>query len=196
MSSLRRTVLAPLLVAALVSTAGTGTGILASAAQSPEARLRGRIVDLRSEIDLLEVEWSAARYNLLEALKKVGQLEQGERKVILSGIKDDFRKMKMAGQAFPFVASGDVLKEIERKGEKSVKKEEREEIRNTVAFLKGGEEGEKALVRLAELELNGRLDSAQSSAETLRAAFVKTAHLMHQKKLELSEAEAEYKSTK
>ena len=53
-----------------------------------------RIADLHADVELLQVECAAARHNLMECLKKSGHLELGDRKMALSEIKDEIRKIK------------------------------------------------------------------------------------------------------
>jgi hypothetical protein len=94
MSGLGRCAIAPGLLTALLVVACTGTGAAAHAPDSPESRLRARIADLHADVELLQVECAAARHNLLETLKKSGHLELGGRKMALSEIKDEIRKIK------------------------------------------------------------------------------------------------------
>ena len=54
----------------------------------------------------------------------------------------------------------------------------------------------KALDRLAEIEFQGRLDSARAESDRRKADFLKKIRSLHQKKLELAEAESEYKSSR
>ncbi len=131
----------------------TGTRASDRAADSPESRLRARIADLHADVDLLKVECSAAWHNLLECLKKGGELELGDRRMALSKI--------------------------------------RAELSN-----KGGDEGEKALDRMAEIEFQVRLDSARAESDRRKADFLKKMRSLYQKKMELADAEAEYKSSR
>jgi ABC-type phosphate transport system auxiliary subunit len=56
---------------------------------------------------------------------------------------------------------------------------------------------EKEQIKLmAEIEFQGRLDSARADADRRKADFLKKIRSLHQKKQELAEAEAEYKSTR
>ena len=52
------------------------------------------------------------------------------------------------------------------------------------------------LDRMAAIEFQGRLDSARAASDRSKADFLKKIRSLHQKKLELAEAEAEYKSSR
>jgi hypothetical protein len=165
---------------------------------SPESKLRAKIADLHAEVALLDVECAAARYNLLESLKKLGQLELGDRKATVFKIGDEFRQARSAGllMGASLGDSGEVLKKMERDVQKTGSQEEREQFKLFSRMIKGGDDGENAMTQIAELEFQARLDSARSEAERRRADFLKKCRLLHQKKLELADAEAEYKATK
>lgn len=196
MSGLGRCAIAPGLLAALLVVACTGTGAVDHAPDSPESRLRARIADLHADVELLQVECAAARHNLMESLKKSGKLELGDRKMALSEIKDEIRNVKMAEQMLPFVNSNDVLQKMERDAEKGGTKKEKEQTKLMVDVFKGGNESEKALDRMAEMEYQARFDSARAESDRRKADFLKKIRSLHQKKLELAEAEAEYKSSR
>lgn len=121
------------------------------------------------------MECAAARHNLLECLKKFGHLELGDRKVVLSEIKNEM----MMGQRMPFVDSNDVLEKMQHDAENGRIKGEKEQIK-----------------LMAEIEFQGRLDTARAESDRRKADFLKKIRLLHQKKLELAEAEAEYKSSR
>jgi hypothetical protein len=56
---------------------------------------------------------------------------------------------------------------------------------------------EKEQIKLmAENEFQGRLDSARAESDRRKADFLKKIRSLHQKKMELAEAEAEYKSSR
>ena len=175
MSGLGRCSIAPGMLAALLVVNCTGTGAADHAPDSPESRLRARIADLHADVELLRVECAAARHNLLECLKKFGHLELGDRKVVLSEIKNEM----MMGQRMPFVDSNDVLEKMQHDAENGRIKGEKEQIK-----------------LMAEIEFQGRLDSARAESDRRKADFLKKIRLLHQKKLELAEAEAEYKSSR
>ena len=134
-----------------------------------------RIADLHADVELLRVECAATRHNLLECLKKFGHLELGDRKVVLSEIKNEM----MMGQRMPFVDSSDVLEKMQHDAENGRIKGEKEQIK-----------------LMAEIEFQGRLDSARAESDRRKADFLKKVRLLHQTKLELAEAEAEYKSSR
>ena len=75
-------------------------------------------------------------------------------------------------------------------------KEEKEGIKLMADSINGGAVGEKALYRMAEIEFQGRLDSARAESDRRKADFLKNIRSLHQKKLELAEAESEYKSSR
>src|SRR5271166_2455407 len=85
---------------------------------------------------------------------------------------------------------------LERDAGKGATKEEKEHNKLMVDFFKGGNEGEKVLDRMAEMEYQARFDSARAESDRRKADFLKKIRSLHQKKLELAEAEAEYKSSR
>ena len=184
------------LLTALLVLACTGTQAADHASDSPESRLRARISDLRADVELLKVECAAARHNLLECLKKSGKLELEDRKPALLEIKDQIRTVKIAGQAAPFANSAEVAKKITDDAEKTGTKQDKEQSRLLIDLLKGGAEGEKALDRMAEIEYQGRVDSVRAEAERRKTDFLRKVRSLNQKKMELAEAEAEYKSSR
>jgi len=190
MSGPRRCAIAPGLLTALLVVACTGTGAADHAPDSPESRLRARIADLHADVELLQVECAAARQNLMESLKKSGKLELGDRKMALSKIKEEISSIK---QMLPFGGSNEIREKLERDAEKGATKEEKEHNKLMVDFFKGGNEGEKVLDRMAEVEYQARFDSARAESDRKKADFLKKIRSLHQKKLELAEAEAEYK---
>ena len=193
MSGPRRCAIAPGLLTALLVVVCTGTGAADHAPDSPESRLRARIADLHADVELLQVECAAARHNLMECLKKSGHLELGDRKMALSKIKEEISSIK---QMLPFGGSNEIREKLERDAEKGATKEEKEHNKLMVDFFKGGNEGEKVLDRMAEMEYQARFDSARAESDRRKADFLKKIRSLHQKKLELAEAEAEYKSSR
>jgi hypothetical protein len=192
MSGPRRCAIAPGLLTALLVVACTGTGAADHAPDSPESRLR-RIADLHADVELLQVECAAARHNLMECLKKSGHLELGDRKMALSKIKEEISSIK---QKLPSGGSNEIREKLERDAEKGATKEEKEHNKLMVDFFKGGNEGEKVLDRIAEMEYQARFDSARAESDRRKADFLKKIRSLHQKKLELAEAEAEYKPSR
>ncbi len=196
MSGPRRCAIAPGLLTALLVVACTGTGAADHAPDSPESRLRARIADLHADVELLQVECAAARQNLMESLKKSGKLELGDRKMALSEVKEEMKEERNLKQLLPFGGSSEIREKLEREAEKGGIKGEKEQTKLMVEILKRGDEGEKALDRMAEIEFQGRLDSARAESDRRKADFLKKNRSLHQKKLELAEAEAEYKSSR
>jgi len=193
MSGPRRCAIAPGLLTALLVVACTGTGAADHAPDSPESRLRARIADLHADVELLQVECAAARHNLMECLKKSGHLELGDRKMAFSKIKEEISSIK---QKLPSGGSNEIREKLERDAEKGATKEEKEHNKLMVDFFKGGNEGEKVLDRIAEMEYQARFDSARAESDRRKADFLKKIRSLHQKKLELAEAEAEYKPSR
>jgi len=193
MSGPRRCAIAPGLLTALLVVACTGTGAADHAPDSPESRLRARIADLHADVELLQVECAAARHNLMECLKKSGHLELGDRKMAFSKIKEEISSIK---QKLPSGGSNEIREKLERDAEKGATKEEKEHNKLMVDFFKGGNEGEKVLDRMAEVEYQARFDSARAESDRRKADFLKKIRSLHQKKLELAEAEAEYKPSR
>ena len=193
MSGPRRCAIAPGLLTALLVVACRGTGAADHAPDSPESRLRARIADLHADVELLQVECAAARHNLMECLKKSGHLELGDRKMAFSKIKEEISSIK---QKLPSGGSNEIREKLERDAEEGATKEEKEHNKLMVDFFKGGNEGEKVLDRMAEVEYQARFDSARAESDRKKADFLKKIRSLHQKKLELAEAEAEYKSSR
>ncbi len=194
MSGPRRCAIAPGLLTALLVVACTGTGAADHAPDSPESRLRARIADLHADVELLQVECAAARHNLMESLKKSGHLELGDRKMALSEIKDEISEISSrccpsSTRTMSSRRCNATLKTVETR-----KRRRRHKLMADI--VKGGDEGEKALDRMAEIEFQGRLDSARAESDRRKADFLKKIRSLHQKKLELAEAEAEYKSSR
>jgi len=196
MSGPRRCAIALGLLTALLVVACTGTGAADHAPDSPESRLRARIADLHADVELLQVECAAARQNLMESLKKSGKLELGDRKMALSEVKEEMKEERNLKQMLPFGGSSEIREKLEREAEKGGIKGEKEQTKLMVEILKRGDEGEKALDRMAEIEFLGRLDSARAESDRRKADLLKKNRSLHQKKLELAEAEAEYKSSR
>jgi hypothetical protein len=170
-------------VALVVATAAGPSPAESGRNDSPESKLRAKIADLHAEVAILDVQCAAARSNLLEILKKVGRLELGDKQGLISGIKEEVRQKQVAVPSEPTF----LLDTFRRNAEQGRLLDE---------YLKSGSSGDKPLERLAELELKARLEAAQAESERMKADFLKKCRLLHQKKLELADAEAEYKATK
>ena len=149
---------------------------------------------MHADVELLQVECAAARHNLMECLKKSGHLELGDRKMALSKIKEEISSIKQKSAILG--GSNAIREKLERDAEKGATKEENEHNKLMVDFFKGGNEGEKVLDRMAEMEYQARFDSARAESDRRKADFLKKIRSLHQKKLELAEAEAEYKSSR
>jgi hypothetical protein len=185
------------LLAVLVAAAGSG--FAGGKLDSPESKLRARIADLHAEMAVLDVECAASRHNLLESLKKLGQLELGDRKKAISELKNQFRQTKTTVPMmsyFNLTGTQTFLEQMQRESQKSGNKEEKEKYDLLAKYLKDGEDGERSLGRLSDLEFKSRLDSARAESDRMKADFLKKCRLLYQKKLELADAEAEYKATK
>jgi len=185
MSGPGRCAVAPGLLTALLVAACAGAGAAGQSPGTPESRLRARIADSRADVELLKVECAAARHNLLECLKKSGHLELGDREIALSQVKAEIRDL-----------NSNVPQLLKRNAEMSGIKEDKEQKKLMADLTKGGDAGEKALNRLAEIEYQARLDSARAESDRRRADFLKKVRALNQKKMELAEAEAEYKSSR
>jgi hypothetical protein len=201
--------LAVLLPVAMVPTALAGGG----KEDSPEAKLRARIADLHAEVTVLEVECAASRHNLLESLKTLGKLELGDRNQALSKAREKMNQLMMevkaAGSIDPkglkevleklpssLAIRKQVIDRMQPGSVKDTNKDLVEQAKLVADLAKGGSDAEKALDRLAELEFQARLDSARAETGRMKADFLKKCRLLYQKKLELADAEAEYKATK
>ncbi len=196
MSRSRRFAAALGLLAVLLVASGTHSTFAGGKLDSPEAKLRARIADLHAEVAVLDVECAAARQNLLESLKRLGKLELGDKERILSEIKGEVRQLQVAAQSVPTGGPKALARRFERDAEKSANKQSKEQGKLIAAFLKGGEEGENALDQLAEIEFQAKFDSARAESDRMKADFLKKCRLLYQKKLELADAEAEYKATR
>jgi hypothetical protein len=210
MSAPRLIALAPgllaVVLAAAVSPAGKAGGLL----DSPEAKLRAKIADLHAEVALLEVECAASRANLLERLKEYGRLELVDKESALSQVKG-----KLLGQITFFRAPGafgpagtrltqeqweanlkpvlnNLLAEAETRGDKNLKEKEK----LATSAMKGGGEAEKAFGRWASLDFQAQLDAVRAQTDRMKADFLKKTRQLHVKKMELVDAEAEYKATR
>ena len=171
MSGLGRCSIAPGLLNALLIVACTEIGAADHAPDSPESRLRARVADLHADVELLRVECAAARHNLLECLKKSGLLELGDRKTAVSKIKDEIRQLKMWGQTLPLGGSGELVEKLQRDVSKGIFKGDKEQTKLMVDFLKGGDEGEKALDRMTEIEYQGAVRFRSSRVGSQEGRF-------------------------
>ena len=126
MSGLGRCTIAPGLLTALLVVACTGTGAADHAPDSPESRLRARIADLHADVELMQVECAAARHNLLECLKKSGHLELGDRKTVVSKIKDEIRS-SMWAEDRASVTPGDACEKLQREARRVCRIKRRQE---------------------------------------------------------------------
>jgi hypothetical protein len=173
--------------------AAARSGLARGAADSPEARLKTRIADLHAEVALLEVERQAVGENLRESLKKLGQLELGDRDETRRKIQEELGKLDMM---IGMIDRGELLKQIQADVERRGDKEEKEQFKLLADLVKGGDAGDKAKGALVELEFKLRLRAARGEADRMKTDYRQKARLLHQKKLELADAEAEYRATK
>ncbi|MGC8640512.1 MAG: hypothetical protein ACP5XB_11615, partial [Isosphaeraceae bacterium] len=158
--------------------------------------LRARIADLHAEAAVLEVECAASRHNLLESLKKLGKLELGNKRTLLSQVRMEMQQLQVTAHSIPFGDTKALAETIARGAERRGDKETKGNGKLISDLLKGGDDADKALDRLAEIEFQARLDSARAETGRMKADFLKKCRLLYQKKLELADAEAEYKATK
>jgi hypothetical protein len=187
--------LIPAFLAVIAALALVRPGAAENALDSPEARLSSRIAELHAEVAVMEVECAASRENLLERLKKLGKLELGDRQRVLGEIRGEIEKMKMAGQ---MAAGGSekVLEEIQREVEKRGDEEEKEQFKLLSDLMSGEDAAQKAMDRMADLELGARLKSVREESDRMKDDFRKKVRALYQKRQELSEAEAQYQAAK
>jgi hypothetical protein len=179
MTRLRRAVLALGLSGTIAALAVARPGLAGGGADSPEGRLKARIIDLQVEVAVLEVECAARRENLLETLRTVGRLELGDRKSVFREIQEELDQARMMANAVKM--SQEVLDGAQGRlsgpaGEAGV--------------------GKKTPDRSAEDEWKERLASSRVQAEGMKADFQRKVRSLHQKRRELDDAEAEYRATK
>ena len=158
--------LAALLVAA-ASTKGAGAHV----SDSPESKLRARIADLRADVEVMKIECAAARHNLLECMKRSGKLELEDHKTAVSQIRAEIGQLQTVAQTLPSERIGELGSKFDRVAQNGVFKGEKIDARLFREFLKGGDAGEKALDRMAEIEYQARLDSARAESDRARPIF-------------------------
>jgi hypothetical protein len=88
------------------------------------------------------------------------------------------------------------VQQTQREADKSSDRRLKEEARFLTDYLQGGEKADKALDRLSEMEYQARLDAARGESDRMKADFLKKTRQLHVKKMELTDAEAEYKATR
>jgi hypothetical protein len=196
MTRLRWLGLALGLLGMVAALAAARSGLARGTGDSPEARLKARIADLHAEVALLDVECQAAGENLRESLKKLGQLELGDRDEARRKIQEELGKLDMMVGMIGVGDRGEALKQLQADVQRRGDKEEKEQFKLFADLVKGGDAGHKAEGALVELEFKLRLRAARGEADRMKADFQKKARLLHQKRLELAEAEAEYKSSR
>lgn len=182
---------APGSLVVLLALAVTGTAAEDGPRDTPMSRLRVRIADLHAEVAVLKVECKAAKEVFLASLKKTSKLELGNGKAETAAIRKEVKRLRdvvSASQAREPKEIKDLLGKV--RGTKGLEDEDR----LFAEALKGGEAGEKALDRLTEIEARARLDAARAETGRMRTDYREKCRLLHQKKLELADAEAEYKA--
>jgi hypothetical protein len=188
--------------------------------------LRERVIKFQTEIDLLQVEYDAARANLAKAIKFANkdiaefrdQLlarmpQESVRKKIAEEIKlfEALKKTREATnsqesaairpQILTLLPEEDAKKWIKildsPAGDKASEEELKlveEEINLYKALLKGGYEAKAAATRLAQLEVLAGLEFSGGESRLQKEEFALKARSLHEKKLDLAEAEKQYQS--
>jgi hypothetical protein len=210
MSAPRLIALAPGLLVVVLAASLAPSGTARGLADSPEAKLRAKIADLHAELALLEVECSATKANLLESLKKLGQLELGDKKAVIASIKNDVEELvsvlserlgdKKELRGFMtktnLSAPWEVVEKLQREIVKPRTKQGEDLSILFGALRKGGDHVVKALDRVAEEEYQSRRDAVRAQSDRMKADLLKKTRQLHVKKMELADADAEYKATR
>jgi hypothetical protein len=165
-------------------------GEKAGSAAPKGGELHERVLRLRSEVDLLQLEFDAARANLLEAFKKLGERDLGDPTAkefaeFRSGLEQMVWNARLAGL-------GDEQVDKIIKGLKDSRKASEEELKVVKDFFKGGEGSEAALDRMVQMEVPARAKFLRAAIDRLKPEFARKSRVLNEKKLDLAEAERQY----
>jgi len=185
----------------LVILLGTGAVTLSRAQQAGEKRVaapmaraesRERVLKLRAEIDVVQVEFDAARATLLESLKRAGAGDREETKE-LSEIRGAFDIVKMGltmhGVELTKEKIGEIVSRSKLLGGAKFSDDDEKLLRN---WLKEGPQSLAAVDQMAKLELKERTEALQLAVDRQRKDFSRIARKLSELKLDLDEAEKQY----
>src|SRR5262249_41183768 len=187
--------------------------------QPAKAKLRQRVIELRTEVDLLQVHADATRAVLLDALKTqcerdvAGKKESEEIRsdlesaktmetvhalpaVLESMIKRGVRPDDLAAiakQVDEERGGKDVVEEMVSKLRRSGKVSE-EDLMKLRCFLEGGTGADASLARLVQSELKARNDSSRAAIERAQQEFARKARVLNEMKLDLADAEKQHQT--
>jgi hypothetical protein len=178
MSTRNRYAVALGLLSALIFAAGAAAAKSNQAPNSAAAKLRERIVELRADVMVLEALCDAARYNLTQSLKELGNLELGGLKAVRSDLRKEMEEARPLG-----LSRGS----SDSHNDPQIGHQAAQEM---------AEEALRKLHSMAESQYESRQKSLIAQAEKRKAQYAETARSLQGKKLALEEAEAEYKSSR
>ena len=153
--------------------------------------LRDRVIRLRAEVDLLQVEHDAVRDALRKALTEWGEVgradkAEGEVRSALLQVQEAFRQHS----EFLPNAGADLdkfLKETPPDPKISVK-----DLEDLKVAVKGGRGSEEAVGRLVRAGVKEIEDKQLAALDRKRKEFIERARALNEKKLDLGEAEKQY----
>ena len=178
--------------AASLSRAQQPKGTTVVAPSQARGELRERVLKLKTDVDLLQLEFDAARATLLEALKKSGERDLGgdaELAEIRAGL-ESFRMMVLRDSGADAEKVNKFIKAVESSDSARGTEEEFELIKDSMKF--GGVESEAATDKMAQLELKKRTEASRVAIDRQKKEFARIARTLNEKKLDLAEAEKQY----
>jgi hypothetical protein len=156
---------------------------------------RNRLVELESDVDLLQLQFDAVRATLLETLKKEREqvpqcgAEQTEMRSAAQ-IRSELEKFQWMVVRSPVVVGDEqfntMIKEL--KQSEGLKMTD-EEIKLFKELLEGSATAKEALVRI---ELKARLEGSRRAIDQQKQEFARLSRMLNEKKLDLAEAERVY----
>jgi hypothetical protein len=160
------------------------------------SELQERVISLRAEVDLLQMDYDLAKPRLMEALSDEGKVKTGNPLHPVFDMQDaaqmilqELKKGAKKGESLLDTKEvTDLLSEVRKKVNEQTAKQLKD-------LLEEGKE-EAFASRLAELECSedAGLNESRKKAERERQRFLQKARNLHAKQLDLAEAEKQYQS--
>ncbi len=159
------------------------------ASSQPRGELRERVLKLRTDVDLLQIEVDSVRATLMEVLKKSGERAPGG-EADRAEIRSELERLQWAVVLFPGeIDEGRINKMIQERKPSDGAKMTDEEINLIKDLLKGSDTAKEALV---QLELKGRSEISRLAITNQKNEFARMARILNEAKLDLAIAENRY----
>lgn len=162
-------------------------------APAAKGELRERVLRLRTELDVVQVEFDAARSILLGSLKRLGNGDRDDGAKVRGEVRQALNQIKllgtMSGVEFTDQKIGELANDLKADLGAAVSNDDLKLIRD---WLKEGPQSETAADRIADLELKERAKLLQAAIDRERKDLSRIARKRNELKLELSEAEKQY----